>query len=113
MAGRKTIGTRGIRSSLALAMFAMLSACATIRNAATVYIRSEPTGALVTVDGVGECETPCSIRVDVQRSATVAKAGYLPVRIRLSPGLREYQIKMELAAASEDVDAVMLGDIDE
>ena len=113
MAGRETIGTRRVKLLSAAASIMILSACTTFSDTATVKIQSEPTGALVTVDGVGECETPCSIRIKIQRYATVAKAGYLPVTVRLSPGKRNYNIQMELAAASDAVDAVILRDIDE
>ena len=75
-------------------------------------IKTVPSGALVTVDGLGECETPCTVEVKQRRRATIAKAGYKSLRIYLEPDGEDVSIEMELAAPTEDVDAIALPDLD-
>lgn len=75
-------------------------------------IESDPPGALVTVEGYGECETPCTIRLDERRGITVAKAGYAAQRFSIAPDGPPVKVTLELAAASGDVDAEALPEID-
>ncbi len=75
-------------------------------------INTVPSGALVTVDNLGECETPCTVEVKQRRRATIAKAGYKPVRIYLDPDGEDVSIELVLAAPTEDVDAIALPDLD-
>lgn len=91
---------------LTVAAVALVAGCVTNGKATrgVTLITSEPTGALVTVEGYGECETPCSVEADAVRSVTVAKAGFLPVRFDLVPGKKRVALKLELAAPTEGVD---------
>lgn len=75
-------------------------------------ISSNPPGATVSVNGLGECETPCTVELSQLRRVTVAKTGYKPFRFDLQPDGRDIAIELELAAPTEDVDAVALPDID-
>ena len=75
-------------------------------------ITSDPPGALVTVQGYGECETPCKVRLDDHRNVTVAKAGYKAKRFVMGPSGPPLKVRLELAAASDDVDAETLPDLD-
>lgn len=75
-------------------------------------IESDPTGALVTVEGYGECETPCTVRLDERRRITVAKAGYAAQRFFIAPDGPPVKVTLDLAAASDDVDAEALPEID-
>lgn len=70
-----------------------------------------PPGATVRVDGFGECETPCTVKVDQPRYVTIAKAGYKAQRIRISPDQSKVEVELELAAPTEDVDAQTLPDL--
>ncbi len=74
-------------------------------------INTLPAGALVTVDGLGECETPCTLELEQPRKLTIAKAGYKSVRIILEPNGKDVSIDLELAAPTEEVDAISLPDI--
>ena len=40
----------------------------------TLTINSAPQGALLTLHGYGECETPCTIKINEPRKARIAKA---------------------------------------
>ncbi len=95
----------------ALAGFS-LAGCATIGGGKTLKINTEPPGALITLDGGGECETPCKIQLDGPRRATIAKAGFVSLDVMLSPSRRSVTVPLELAAASEDVDTETLPEID-
>lgn len=86
-----------------------LGACATTPG--VVEIVSEPTGALVTVEGYGECETPCTIGLDGPRNVTVAKAGFLPKRFIVAPGAGRVKVALDLAAPTEKVDEETLPDL--
>jgi hypothetical protein len=77
-----------------------------------LLVQTDPAGALLTIDGVGECETPCRIRLDGPKKAKIAKAGFVAKDYMLSPGKSEVTIPLELAAASDDVDATALPDIE-
>lgn len=74
-------------------------------------ITSMPDGALVQIDGYGECETPCSIKLDTIRQITVAKAGYLPQRFGIKPGRDDVHVILELAAPTDDVAVETLPDL--
>ena len=100
-----------MKKLLILGICPFITACSTLSGSETVEISTVPSGALVTIDGVGECETPCSIRLDAQRQATIAKAGYLSRRVVLSPRTKDFTLDLELAAATDDVDAVQLDDL--
>lgn len=75
-------------------------------------IISTPPGATASIDGFGECETPCTVRVDQARYVTIAKAGYTPQTIRLEPGGKTISVELELAAPTGEVDTQTLPDLD-
>lgn len=83
-----------------------LSTTGELRN-----ITSVPSGALVKIDGYGECETPCSIKLDQRREITVAKAGYKAQRFGILPGKKDVHVILELAAPTSDVDAEELPEL--
>ena len=66
-------------------------------------ITSEPAGALVKIEGYGECETPCTIKLDERREVTIAKAGYIAQRFGVTPGKRDVHVVLELAAPTDEV----------
>ena len=91
----------------------LLTGCMTLGGgSSTMLVNTDPPGALVTIEGFGECESPCTVRLDAPRKARVAKAGFLSKTYVLSPGSREVTIPLELAAASDDVDTTTLPDLD-
>ncbi len=75
-------------------------------------IESTPSGALVTIEGYGECETPCTVKLDGYRNVTVAKAGYKAQRFGVKPGGAPVQVILDLAAPSGEVDTTALPEID-
>ncbi len=77
-----------------------------------IDIETTPPGATVTLEGFGECETPCAIQLEQTRRVTVAKAGYKPVRLRVPPDSRDISIILELAAPTDEIDATTLPDLD-
>lgn len=89
-----------------------LSGCVTLGGSGDMLkINTTPPGALVTVDGAGQCETPCTIKLDRPRRAKIAKAGFISLDVMLSPSRRSVTVPLELAAASADVDAEALPEI--
>ena len=88
----------------------ILSGCLTTASNMRT-INSDPTGATVRIEGFGECETPCEIKLDAQRSVIVAKAGYLPQKFWISPDGPAVDVILELAAPTDDVDAEALPDL--
>ena len=99
-----------MRFSLLITFAVMLSGCLTLGSGRE--IRSIPSGALVTLPGFGECETPCTIKLDRTRRITIAKAGYKPRRVDIEPGGGPVTIPLELAAPTEEVDTEILPDLD-
>lgn len=89
-----------------------LPGCLTLSGGDVRTITSDPTGALVRIEGYGECETPCTIRLDELRRMTVAKAGYKAQRFHVSPGNKDVHVILVLAAPTKDVDATELPALD-
>ncbi|MFZ5616221.1 MAG: PEGA domain-containing protein [Pseudomonadota bacterium] len=90
------------------------SACQTLGldNGNTLtLVSSEPPGALVRVEGFGECVAPCTIEIDAPRNITVAKAGYNPQRLVLQPGKKKVNVVLELSAPTTEVDETELPDL--
>ncbi len=69
----------------------------------TRTIKSTPTGAQVQVEGYGDCDTPCTVKLDGMREITVAKAGFKAQRFRIAPGGGDVNVVLELAAPTSDV----------
>jgi len=88
-----------------------LSGCITTSGGNLRTIESEPTGALVTVEGFGECETPCTVRLDERRSVTVAKAGYNAQRFVIAPKGSTVYVILKLAAPTDSVDSETLPEL--
>lgn len=74
-------------------------------------IESTPSGALVRVEGFGECETPCRVEIDKPRMVTVAKAGFNAQRFQIVPKRKRVDVTLELAAPTRDVDSGELPDL--
>lgn len=81
-------------------------------GARNVTVVSEPPGAVLTVEGAGECETPCVVRLDGSKKARLAKAGFVAMNVVLTPDKRTIAIPLELAAPSGDVDSTALPELD-
>ncbi len=75
-------------------------------------VTSEPAGALVSIAGYGECETPCTVKLNEMRELTVAKAGYKAQRFRVAPGNKDVHVILQLAAPTKDVDATQLPELE-
>lgn len=90
---------------ISLAAAALLaSACATTNGPAITLVETDPPGALVQVEGFGECMAPCTIELDAPRNLTIAKAGYDAQRMTLEPGKKRLQIKLTLSAPTTDIE---------
>lgn len=104
-----------IRAKIFFCAIAMLaaSACKTLGGGGNTLalVSSEPPGALVRVEGFGECVTPCTIEIDAPRNITVAKAGYNPQRLVLQPGKKKVNVVLELSAPTTGVDETELPDL--
>lgn len=74
-------------------------------------VSTSPPGAVVRVEGFGECVAPCTIELDAPRNITIAKAGYTPQRFVLQPGKRKVDIVLELSAPTTGVDEAQLPDL--
>lgn len=99
-------------AALAAGSLLLASGCQTAAGggATITLVTTDPAGALVRVEGFGECEAPCTIELDAPRNLTVAKAGYQTQRMVLPPGVRKLDVKLELAAPTKGVDS---GDLPE
>lgn len=91
-----------------------LNGCQTFGGPGDILnLQTDPPGALVTIDGAGECETPCSIKLDGPQNARIAKAGFVTQYVTLNPSSqKQVVVPLELAAASEEVDEAELPELD-
>jgi hypothetical protein len=94
------------------ALIALTAAACATTKAPVVKITSEPEGALVTVAGYGECETPCTVALDSPRQVVVAKVGYKPRRFTLSPDRKRVHVVLDLAAPTKEVESDELPEIE-
>ena len=104
------------RNLLLATLVAMsISACKTLSLLGggdnIVKIVTDPPGALVTVEQYGECISPCTIGLDAPRAVKITKDGYVEQTITVKPHSRTVKLKLELAAASTDIDTGSLPDI--
>lgn len=100
-----------MRIAIAVSIAALLSGCLTT-DSPIKTITSTPERALVTITGFGECETPCSVRVDASQEVIVAKAGYLPQRFFISrKSGAEIAVILVLAAPTSDVSSSQLPEL--
>jgi hypothetical protein len=88
---------------LLLLSLAALAGCTTF-GPKSAEIVTVPPGALVRVEGYGECLSPCVIAFDVARTVTIAKAGFKPQRLELKPGKSRIVVPLELAAPTKPVE---------
>jgi len=102
-----------MRRFLMASSAALLGGCMTIPGVSTVQmVNTDPQGVLLTIDGKGECETPCTVKLDGPQKARLAKAGFQTITVTLAPGKSEVTIPMQLAAASTGVDSTELPELD-
>ncbi|NWG93183.1 MAG: PEGA domain-containing protein [Parvularculaceae bacterium] len=98
-----------------LAAALMFAGCETLDlgggTTTMVLVTTTPAGALVTVENFGACEAPCTVEIDAPRTITVAKAGYTPQRLVLSPGKKKVEIVLELSAPTTAVDETELPEL--
>lgn len=102
----------GVRVVLATIAALLLPGCLLTTSGNVRTITSDPPGALVRIAEFGECETPCTVKLDVVRELTIAKAGYKAQRFRVAPGGKDVHVILELAAPTSDVDAAELPELD-
>jgi hypothetical protein len=89
----------------------LIAACETTPSNTLVRVETTPPGAVLSIDGFGECETPCTIEIDREREAQLAKAGFNPQKIILRPGVKTLAIAMELAAPTTTVDEASIPEL--
>lgn len=87
-----------------IAVALSLAACATAKGPQITLVETDPSGALVRVEGFGDCESPCRIELDAPRNLTIAKAGYDAERIVIEPGAKKILVKLKLSAPTTEVD---------
>jgi len=104
-----------ILSGIAAAALA-LSGCQTLAfgdsgGTTLTTVTTTPAGALVTVEGFGGCETPCTVEIDKPRNITVAKAGYETQKHVLLPGRKKLELTLQLSAPTTGVDTEELPEL--
>ncbi len=82
-----------------------------ITTSKMTIVNSEPKNAMVTVEGYGQCETPCTIKLDQPRLTTVAKAGYEKQRFMLIPGRPKVDVILKLAAPTKEIESSELPEL--
>jgi hypothetical protein len=94
------------RSAFALVpLFLAISACESLgAKPRMTEIATDPPGALVRVEGYGECTSPCTVEFDVPRTITIVKEGFKTQKLQLKPGKSRIDIKLELTAPTVDVE---------
>lgn len=93
-----------MRRFIVLSLIPALAACETLGGSKTTEIVTTPPGALVRIEGYGECTSPCVIEFDGPRTILIAKAGYKAQRLELKPGKSRIEIPLELVAPTADVE---------
>ncbi|MCB2114482.1 MAG: PEGA domain-containing protein [Parvularculaceae bacterium] len=95
---------------------AALPGCQTLNvfggsSSTIVRVSSEPEGAVVTLDGYGSCETPCTVEIDKPREAKIGRAGYNSQNVTLTPGKRSVKVTLELSAPTTKVDETAMPEL--
>ena len=98
-----------MRVLLTLAAISSATGCMTFGGPTKIV--SIPPGATVKVEEFGECLTPCKVKIDEPRMITVAKAGYIAQRFRISPDTPTVKVRLELAAPTENVEETTLPEL--
>lgn len=96
---------------LAMAVAVLSAAGCATSGVRITEVSTTPPGALVRVEGFGECESPCRISIDRPRQLTIAKAGFKAERLEIRPGQKRVEVALQLAAPTEDVDQSILPDL--
>jgi len=101
------------RTALGAAALVTLAGCQTLGGGGSTLtmVETDPAGALVKVEGFGECEAPCTIELDAARNITIAKAGYNTQRFVLLPGKRKVAVVLQLSAPTTGVGKTELPDL--
>jgi hypothetical protein len=89
----------------------LAAACQTAPTTTIVRVETTPAGAVLSIAGFGECETPCTIEVDREREAQIAKAGFKPQTVLLKPGAKTLAVTLDLAAPTTAVDETGIPEI--
>lgn len=92
----------------ALALLAATTACESVGGGKMTEIVTEPPGALVRVEGYGECVSPCTVQFDAPRNVTIAKEGFKAQRLTLKPGKSRVTVKLKLVAPTGDIEETEL-----
>lgn len=85
--------------------------CATFGSGVTQIV-SEPPGALVRVEGAGECQTPCTVKFESPREVTIAKVGYKARRLRIGPDQSKVKVTLELAVETKEIETNTLPEVE-
>ena len=95
-----------------LMIIALLAAtgCVTFGAGSTKFV-TKPPGALVRVEGGGECETPCTVKFDRPREVTIAKVGYQAQRLRVGPDRSKVNVELELVAPTGEVEETRMPEL--
>ena len=96
---------------LLLPLLLLVAACQSAPSTSIVRVETTPAGAVLSIAGFGECETPCTIAVDREREAQIAKAGFKPQTVVLKPGAKTLAVALELAAPTTAVDETGMPEI--
>lgn len=99
-----------MRILLTILTAASLTGCLTTGGVREV--QTDPPGARLVIENYGECETPCTVKLSRERKARIAKAGYVTREVMIGPGGGRLIFPLELAAATDNVDAETLPDLD-
>ncbi|MEZ5896046.1 MAG: PEGA domain-containing protein [Parvularculaceae bacterium] len=91
----------------ALLATTLTSGCQTLDlfGPSVTTIESTPSEAQVVVEGYGECETPCTIEHDAERTVRIAKTGYKPQRFVIKPGAGTISVALEISAPTTGVES--------
>ncbi len=103
-----------MRAIFGFAAALALTGCQTLAGGSgttLTMISTTPAGALVTVEGFGTCETPCTVEIDKPRNIIIAKAGYDTQRLVLLTGRRKLDVVLKLSAPTTGVDETELPEL--
>ena len=105
------IGERPLMRILLAGAGGLLAACGTVGKAKVTEIVTVPPGALVTVEGYGECTSPCTVGLDAPQTVLIAKEGFRAQRLELKPGKSRVEVTLELVAPTADVEEGKMDDL--
>lgn len=104
--------TNQIRLTMLAGLCMLISGCASDGSRELTTIRSIPNGAYLEIGfDKRTCTTPCSIKLDRPQRIEVSKEGFEKQVFYIQPNNRDVFVKLELVAASEDVESTQLPDL--